>query len=67
MPATPMSKAERDQGHARVFDLSQHSLRELNEALHKLTPGSNETAWEVLNPKGSHSVAVGVDQPVTID
>ena len=67
MPANTMSKAERDQSHARVFDLSQHSLRELNQALHKLTPGSNETAWEVLNPKGSHSVAVGVDQPVSID
>ncbi|WP_181591911.1 GXGXG domain-containing protein [Mesorhizobium atlanticum] len=67
MPANTMSKAERDQSHARVFDLSQHTLRELNQALHKLTPGSNETAWEVLNPKGSHSVAVGVDQPVSID
>ena len=67
MPANTMSKAERDQSHARVFDLSQHSLRELNQALHKLTAGSNETAWEVLNPKGSHSVAVGVDQPVSID
>ena len=67
MPANTMSKAERDQSHARVFDLSQHSLRELNQALHKLTPGSNETAWEVLHPKGSHSVAVGVDQPVSID
>ncbi len=43
------------------------SLRELNQALHNLTPGSNETAWEVLNPKGNHSVAVGVDQPVAID
>ncbi|RUW18941.1 GXGXG domain-containing protein, partial [Mesorhizobium sp. M1E.F.Ca.ET.041.01.1.1] len=41
--------------------------RELNQALHNLAPGSNETAWEVLNPKGSHSVAVGVDQPVSID
>src|ERR1051325_7521167 len=67
MSATTMSKAERNQSHARVFDLSEHSLRELNQALHKLTPGSNETAWEVLNPKGSHSVAVGVDQPVSID
>ena len=67
MPANTMSKAERDQSHARVFDLSQHTLRELNQALHKLTAGSNETAWEVLNPKGSHSVAVGVDQPVSID
>ncbi|CDX61390.1 Protein GlxC [Mesorhizobium plurifarium] len=67
MPATPMPKAQREQGHARVFDLGQQSLRELNQALHNLAPGSNETAWEVLNPKGSHSVAVGVDQPVSID
>ncbi|RWE14998.1 MAG: protein GlxC, partial [Mesorhizobium sp.] len=37
----------------RVFDLAKRSLRELNQALHQLTPGSNETAWEVLNPKGS--------------
>ena len=53
--------------HRRVFDLAEMPLRELNQALHDLTPGSNETAWEVLNPKGSHAVAVGVDQPVTID
>ncbi|WP_137934133.1 GltB/FmdC/FwdC-like GXGXG domain-containing protein [Mesorhizobium comanense] len=64
MPAT--SKATRE-SHARVFDLDVQSLRELNQALHKLAPGSNETAWEVLNPKGNHSVAVGVDQPVSID
>ncbi|RWF49098.1 MULTISPECIES: GXGXG domain-containing protein [unclassified Mesorhizobium] len=64
MPAT--SKATRE-SHARVFDLDVQSLRELNQALHKLTAGSNETAWEVLNPKGNHSVAVGVDQPVSID
>jgi glutamate synthase domain-containing protein 3 len=66
MPAT--SKATRDQSQAaRIFDLDVSSLRELNQALHNLTPGSNETAWEVLHPKGSHSVAVGVDQPVSID
>ena len=51
----------------RVFDLGESSLRELNQALHNLGPGSNETSWEVLNPKGSHSVAVGVDQPVTVE
>ncbi|RWB74133.1 MAG: protein GlxC, partial [Mesorhizobium sp.] len=67
MPATTISKAQREQGHARIFDLGQQPLRELNQALHQLTPGSNETAWEVLNPKGSHSVAVGVDQPVAVD
>ncbi|RWO94022.1 MAG: protein GlxC [Mesorhizobium sp.] len=67
MPAINVSKAL-DQSHAsRVFDLSEMPLRDLNQALHDLTSGSNETAWEVLHPKGSHSVAVGVDQPITID
>ncbi|RWO63725.1 GXGXG domain-containing protein [Mesorhizobium sp.] len=67
MPAINVSKAL-DQSHAsRVFDLAEMPLRELNQALHNLTPGSNETAWEVLHPKGSHSVAVGVDQPITIN
>ena len=40
----------------RVFDLGQSPLRELNKALHGLAPGSNETAWEVLNPKGNKLV-----------
>jgi glutamate synthase domain-containing protein 3 len=66
MPATKLSKAAQDHA-SRVFDLDVSSLRELNQALHNLTPGSNETAWEVIHPKGSHSVAVGVDQPVSID
>ena len=67
MPATKLSKAARHDQASRIFDLDVSSLRELNQALHNLTPGSNETAWEVLHPKGSHSVAVGVDQPVSID
>ncbi|TIS72048.1 MAG: protein GlxC, partial [Mesorhizobium sp.] len=55
MPATNVSKVL-DQSHeSGVFDLAEMPLRELNQALHNLTPGSNETAWEVLNPKGSHS------------
>ena len=49
-----------------VFDLAQQPLRELNAALHALTPGTNDTKFEVLNPRGSHAVAVGVDRPVTI-
>ena len=67
MPATKLSKTTAHDQASRVFDLDVMSLRELNQALHKLTPGSNETAWEVLHPKGNHSVAVGVDQPVAID
>ncbi len=50
-----------------TVDLSKTTLRELNQALHNIKAGSNETAWEVINPKGSHAVAAGVDQPVQID
>jgi len=50
-----------------TIDLAASSLRELNQALHAVKAGSNETAWEVLNPKGSHAVAVGVDAPITVD
>ena len=49
-----------------VFDLSQTPLRDLNQALHNLAAGSNDTSFEVINPRGSHSVAVGIDKPVTV-
>lgn len=51
---------------ARV-DLAKTPLRELNQALHALKAGTNATVWEVVNPKGSHAVAVGVDAPVRVD
>jgi glutamate synthase domain-containing protein 3 len=50
-----------------VIDLLETPLRELNAKLHNLPQGSNETAFEVVNPRGSHAVAVGVDAPLTID
>ena len=50
-----------------VFDLSTTPLRELNSALHGLAAGANDTVFEVINPRGSHAVAVGIDAPVTVD
>ncbi len=50
----------------RSIDLEKTSLRELNNSLHQLKEGTNETEWEVLNPRGQHSVAVGVDAPITV-
>ena len=50
-----------------VFDLSTTPLRELNSALHGLSAGANDTVFEVINPRGSHAVAVGIDAPVTVD
>ena len=50
-----------------VIDLLEASLRDLNSQLHRVEPGSNDLHFEVANPGGRHSVAVGVDRPVTID
>jgi glutamate synthase domain-containing protein 3 len=50
-----------------VIDLLETPLRDLNSQLHKVGPGSNDLHFDVANPNGRHSVAVGVDQPVTVD
>src|SRR5262245_41283088 len=52
---------------SKTFDLATKPLRELNHALHLITDSSAEQKWDILNPKGSHAVAAGVDQPVEID
>jgi glutamate synthase domain-containing protein 3 len=49
-----------------TFDLAQTSLRELNQALHQIPPASDDLHFEILNPRGSHAIAVGADAPVTI-
>lgn len=51
----------------QTVDLAKSSLRELNQALHQIKDGSNATAWEVINPKGSHAVAAGIDAPIAVN
>ncbi len=51
----------------RSIDLAKTPLRELNDELHRQTQGTNETEWEVLNPRGQHAVAVGVDAPIQVE
>ncbi|MBI2803019.1 MAG: hypothetical protein HYX63_22590 [Gammaproteobacteria bacterium] len=50
-----------------VFDLTQHTVRELNQALHNLPEQGPPTAWKVLNPAGEHTVAVGINAPCTVE
>jgi glutamate synthase domain-containing protein 3 len=50
----------------RTIDLAVTPLRELNSELHRQSEGTNETEWEVLNPRGQHAVAVGVDAPIKV-
>ncbi len=48
------------------FDLEKEGLRALNSSLHALKGQTNMTAWEVINPKGAHAIAAGVDALVDI-
>ncbi|WP_131112996.1 GXGXG domain-containing protein [Lichenihabitans psoromatis] len=50
-----------------TVDLSVSPLRELNQALHGQKAGTNDTLWEIVNPRGSHAVAVGVAAPISIE
>ncbi len=50
-----------------VVDLATAELRALNQALHAHRTGTNETLWEVLNPRGAHAVGVGIDAPLEVE
>ncbi|MEP2031331.1 MAG: GXGXG domain-containing protein [Paracoccaceae bacterium] len=50
----------------QTFDLEANGLRALNETLHKQSADTNQTAWEIVNAKGSHAIAVGLDAPIEV-
>jgi glutamate synthase domain-containing protein 3 len=50
-----------------VIDLEVTSLRELNKMLHGLGEGTNETYFRVINPRGRHAIAAGLDAPITVE
>jgi glutamate synthase domain-containing protein 3 len=47
-----------------IVDLAETSLRELNAALHATDVAGS---WRVLNPRGAHALAVGIDAPVEVE
>lgn len=50
----------------QTYDLAASGLRGLNSALQALDINSNATRWDVINPRGSHAVAVGLDAPIEV-
>jgi glutamate synthase domain-containing protein 3 len=50
----------------QTFDLEAQGLRALNSTLHAQSASTNQTAWEILNPKGAHAIAVGLDAPIEV-
>ena len=49
------------------IDLEQASVRELNQRLHDLSPGTNETEWTITNPLGRHAIAAGLDVAINLE
>lgn len=49
----------------QTLDLSATDLRQVNATLQAEAGGSNQ-AFEIVNPRGAHAIAVGLDAPVTV-
>lgn len=50
----------------QILDLAALGLRGLNETLQAQTAQPTETDWEIINPRGSHAIAVGLDAPIGV-
>ena len=48
------------------FDLAAVKVRDLNAALHAIPAEAGQGPWRVLNPRGLHAIAVGIDAPVSV-
>ena len=49
-----------------TYDLDADGLRGLNSSLQQQSDNTNQNNWEVVNPKGSHAIAVGLDAPIEV-
>ena len=50
----------------QTIDLQETGLRQLNATLHAQSETTNQTAWEIENPRGSHALACGLDAPIEV-
>lgn len=50
----------------QTIDMAQTALREMNATLHAQAENTNQTIWEILNPKGAHAIACGLDAPIEV-
>lgn len=50
----------------QTIDLSETGLREMNKTLHAQAANTNQTTWEIVNPKGAHAIACGLDAPIEV-
>lgn len=51
----------------KTVDLAEQGLRELNHSLHDADLTRQEREWRVLNPNGSHNIACGLNDDISVD
>lgn len=51
----------------KTVDLATTTIRDLNQALHDQALECSEREWHVINPKGEHNIACGLDQQVGVE
>ena len=49
-----------------TYDMEANELRSLNSVLQKQSESTNQKKWHILNPKGSHAIAVGLDSAIEV-
>ena len=49
-----------------TIDLTKASLRDVNEILQRQSEITNQKQWEIINPKGAHAIAVGLNAPLDL-
>jgi methylamine---glutamate N-methyltransferase subunit B len=53
---------------AEVVDLGVTPLRDLNQRLHDVAlTGDGPTRWRIVNPRGAHAVACGLDAAIDVE
>jgi glutamate synthase domain-containing protein 3 len=50
-----------------VVDLATTTVRELNQRLHDAAKNGGPSSWRIVNPKGAHAMAVGIDAPFDVE
>lgn len=50
----------------QIYNLEENGLRELNSTLQAQNDAVTEENWEVVNPKGSHAIACGLNAPINV-
>ena len=53
--------------HVQDIDLAEMSLRDANTALRRQEGDDLGSSFRVLNPKGSHALACGLDAPIQVE